>query len=217
MFERWKQWRAERRIKPGDGSPLKRFRWWEGLFASRYETDHVDESGSFRTWTVDAEFLVDNKARLYRDGVQHAVSTMPAAFPVPGGTIEVEATVSGMKRVHLVTDAGEEKRLNPVPGTAEHWRATLDQRHPTLSRWMGRLAVVVLLAGLVVVLPQALEQITHWDLIAERLESTFTSPISLPAWANTALTVAGALAAIERALTVRNHWLIDLDTWMLGG
>jgi hypothetical protein len=34
----------------------------------------------------------------------------------------------------------------------------------------------------------------------------------LPAWANTTVTVAGVLAATERALTLRNHWLIDLDT-----
>ena len=27
--------------------------------------------------------------------------------------------------------------------------------------------------------------------------------------------VAGVLAAVERALTLRNHWLIDLETTML--
>ena len=41
---------------------------------------------------------------------------------------------------------------------------------------------------------------------------TFTSPIQLPAWLNTALLVAGIIAAFERALTLRNHWLIDADT-----
>ncbi|MBB5640538.1 hypothetical protein [Cryobacterium roopkundense] len=49
--------------------------------------------------------------------------------------------------------------------------------------------------------------------ISERIGS-FTSPMLLPAGANSTLIVATALASLERALTLRQHWLIDPDsTW----
>ena len=69
--------------------------------------------------------------------------------------------------------------------------------------------------GLVLFVPQLLELVTQWDFVAERV-GTFTSPISLPTWLNTTLFVAGIAASLERALTLRNHWLIDVDTWWLG-
>lgn len=53
------------------------------------------------------------------------------------------------------------------------------------------------------------------DWVAERF-GTFTSPFALPAWANTGLLILGILAALERALTLRSHWLIDAETWWLG-
>lgn len=39
--------------------------------------------------------------------------------------------------------------------------------------------------------------------------------MSLPSWLNTTLTVAGVLASLERALTLRNHWLPDVDTFWI--
>lgn len=38
----------------------------------------------------------------------------------------------------------------------------------------------------------------------------------LPGWLNTIVALAGVAASLERAFTLRNHWLIDLDTWWLG-
>jgi len=69
----------------------------------------------------------------------------------------------------------------------------------------------VLLVGLVLLVPQLLELVTRIDAVAERV-GVFTSPVSLPPWLNTTLTVAGVLASLERALTLRNHWLLDVDT-----
>lgn len=215
MFERSRRRRAERRVKPGDGRALGPFRWWSVLWRTRFTVDHAAPSGTTATYTVDVELALDDKAELYVDGSQHAVATLPAAFPVPGGVIDVASSLYGMRRAHLMTDDGQKHQMVPAPGTAEHWRARLDHRHPRMSRWIGRVAVVVLLVGLVLVVPQAVQMISEVPPVAELL-GTFTSPVSLPGWLNTALAAAGVLAAIERALTLRNHWLIDADTWMFG-
>ncbi|WP_223410538.1 hypothetical protein [Occultella gossypii] len=77
------------------------------------------------------------------------------------------------------------------------------------------MAIGILVLGLVLFVPQLLELVSGLDVVAENV-GTFTSPISLPAWLNGTLLVAGILASIERAITLRNHWLLDLDTWWLG-
>ena len=153
---------------------------------------------------------------VYRDGRQIHRSNLPAAFQVPGGVIEVEASLFGLTRMHYVRD-GAELVLQPDGHSLEGLRARFGRKFPVLSRVIGAVAVVILLAGLVVGAPQLLELVTGWDVIAQRV-GTFTSPINLPDWANTILFTAGVAAAIERALTLRNHWLIDMDTtwWSLG-
>lgn len=196
------------KIKAGDGSALRPMRAWQALYRTVFWIDHAGHR-----YDVDVPFF-DDEVRLCTDGIQTARSAPPATFPVPGGRIEVATTIYGLKRMHLVTEDGAETQLRPERGTAERWRADLARRHPVLSRWLARVAVVVLLAGLVVVLPAVAERLTQIDVVAEHI-GTFTSPIRLPGSLATALTVAGVAAAIERALTLRNHWLIDLDTWWL--
>ena len=76
---------------------------------------------------------------------------------------------------------------------------------------IGLVAVMILLVGLVLMVPQVVELVTTVEVVAAQV-GTFTSPIQLPVWLNTTLLVAGMIAAFERALTLRNHWLIDADT-----
>lgn len=217
MLRRWRRRRQLEKVEPGDGRRLRRYRPWHLLWRSRFLLDAVDAAGEDHVYVVDVDFAgFDNRAELYRNGLQVSVAKMPATFPVPGGVVEVAATVYGMKRVHLVPDTGPERQLRPARGTAEHWRARLDHRHPRLGRALAVAAIVVLLVGLGLGLPQAAARISEISVIAERF-GTFTSPISLPGWANTTLLIAGVAAATERALTLRNHWLIDADTWWLGG
>ena len=59
--------------------------------------------------------------------------------------------------------------------------------------------------------PQLLQLISQIDIVNQHL-GTFSSPVTLSGVANTALAGAGLLAALERSLTLRNHWLIDLET-----
>ncbi|MDN5822554.1 MAG: hypothetical protein L0H39_13860, partial [Brachybacterium sp.] len=148
---------------------------------------------------------------LYRDGAQLHIANPPVAFAVPGGAIEVATSMYGLTRMHHVPDGGQPRALRPHPWSLEGRRARFGHRHPGASRAIGAAAILVLLVGLVVMLPQLAEMVTAVEVVAARV-GTFTSPIQLPAWANTALLIAGVLAATERALTLRNHWLIDADT-----
>lgn len=216
----WSRWRRERKLskaEPGNGQALKAHRPWQMLSRSLFHIELPDADGSLHDYVIDVEYFDwDDTVRCYRDGRQHLVSEQPAAFPVPGGAIEVTVGTFGLSRMHLVPDdGGAEQVLRPVKHSAEFWRAVLDHRHPRLSRWIGRVAIAILLIGLVLFVPQLLELVTQWDFVAERV-GTFTSPISLPTWLNTTLFVAGIAASLERALTLRNHWLIDVDTWWLG-
>lgn len=213
MFSDWKDRRAARRVKPGDGHALTRFRWWQPFSRSLLHIPLFEEDGRSHTWSVDVRLGGDSedgevRARLYRDGVHHAVSKLPAAFPVPGGTIEVVASNYGLRRCHFVGDDGSERQLTPDPASAEGRRAWLERRHPLLSRGIGIVSVAVLLVALVLGIPQIVEQISQIPPVAENIGS-FTSPFHLPVWFNIALTVGAIVASTERALRLRYHWLLD--------
>lgn len=222
------------KVKDGDGSEIKPFRWWNLLTRSRFVIDlpdakrplhrrgeepattRPDDEPATRRYALDVNYFDDDEhVFLYRDGRQHAVSPTPAVFPVPGGVIDFAASMYGVKRVNYVPDQGEPVQLSPAPGTGEWRRARFAQRYPAISRTIGLVAIVILLASLVVLLPQVAAQISQIPPIADNL-GTFQAPIQLSAEANTALTIAGVFAALERALSMRSHWLIDIDTTFMG-
>ncbi|UVY85120.1 hypothetical protein NLU66_05845 [Brachybacterium sp. NBEC-018] len=225
MFDNHRRRRRERRVRPGDGRALKPFRTWQLLHRTLFRLDLEEPDGAVHRYEVDVHHLADELSgsldpeekdptppmALYRDGRRTHVANPPAAFPVPGGVIEVARTSYGLSRMHHVPDGGEARLLTPHPRSAEGLRARLGRRFPLASRVLGAIAIVVLLVSLAVTIPQIVELVTSVEVIAARV-GTFTSPISLSAELNTALVIAGALAATERALTLRNHWLIDADT-----
>lgn len=215
MLRQWRRRRRLGRVKPGDGSRLEPFGGWDVLSRSLFYLELPDAPPEARVWAVDVHhFAEEDSAEVYREGRQSHRSTLPAAFPVPGGVIEVAASTYGLSRMHYVTGDGLERPLQPHRSSMEGLRWRFERRHPRASAWIGRMAVVVLLVGLVVGLPQAVALISQVELVAGSV-GTFSSPIMLPAWANTTLLVAGVVAAVERALTLRNHWLIDIETaWM---
>jgi len=216
VLEGWRERRAIKKVKPGDGTPLEPMHPWQALWRTVFHIELPDDDGAARTFSVDVPFFdLDGRVSLYRDGRRHARAESPAVFPVPGGVIEVKTSTFGVSRMHFVPDDGAERQLLPDRAAAEAARARFAHRHPAASSVIGVTAVVVLLVGLVLGLPQILEQLSHTEWVAQNI-GTFSSPFELPAWANTALLVSGLLAALERALTLRNHWLIDLDTWFLG-
>lgn len=115
-----------------------------------------------------------------------------------GGTIEAQTSIYGLKRMHFVEDSGRERVLVPEPLSAEGRRAQLAVRSPGLSRVIGVAAVGILLVLVAVAAMQ------------------IAGVVTLPGWANTAATVLGVTAAMERALTLRSHWLVDIDTTWFG-
>lgn len=223
MFRRRRRERALSKVQPGDGSALKPYRSWHVLNRSlffldpRVPAEPVVGGEEPPSYAVDVDLFADTvTAHLYRDGRQEALSPLPAALPVPGGTIEVDATVFGLKRMHLIDDDGTEHQLRPHPRSAEGWRARLTRRFPRTSQVLGVLAVIILLVSLAIWLPQLVEFVTRISIVEDTLGWTFTSPITTPSWLDSGLAVAGVAAAVERALTLRNHWLIDADATLFG-
>ncbi|MGO1266712.1 MAG: hypothetical protein ACTMIY_08785, partial [Microbacterium gubbeenense] len=147
-------------------------------------------------------------AMLYVDGRNQARSKMPAVFVVPGGTIQVTASGYGMKRCRFVGDDGEIRRLTPDPASAEGRRAQLERSRPGLSRAIGALSAVILIVGLVLGVPQIVEDITRIPPVADAI-GTFVSPIRLSFGVNIALLLSTLAASTERALRLRYSWILD--------
>lgn len=187
--------------KPGDGSALTPYRWWHLFSRSVLGIEHDGAR-----WDVDVDFFSwDEGVVLYRDGLQDRVQRGKASFVLDDGA-RIEAALGnyGLRRARLVRTDGSERQLEPIPGTAERWRADLDRDHPALSRRLAMVSWTVLVLALVLQVPQLIElgaELTGWY--------SFDSPVSLPSSLNTPLTVAGVLAGVERGLRLRYHWLID--------
>jgi hypothetical protein len=212
MFEtRRRRWQRSR-ARPGDGSRLPAYRFWQLFSRSLFSVELADRTGR-HVFEVDVRHGRDSSSRkrpaaLYRDGVQVRAANLPVAFPVPGGVIEVAVSQYGVKRMHHVGDDGRERVLRPHPRSAEGLRARFDRRFPRTSAAIGAVGLVVLLVGLAVALSVAAEQITRVEVVAAHL-GTFTSPVRLPDWAKFALAAAGVVAAIDRALRLKSTWMAD--------
>lgn len=202
-------------MRRGDGSPLPAYRWWQPITRSVFFLRRNDADGVVRQFAFDVGYFDwEDRVSVYTDGAQTSVAALPAAVPVPGGVVEVAAGTFGLTRMHFVRDDGTERMLRPHPRSAEGWRADFASRHPRWSRFIGGAAIAILVVGLVLAVPQLLAMITQVEWVAENFGS-FESPVSLPAWLNSTLAVAGVAAAIERALTLRSHWLLDADTFWI--
>ncbi|MHC3463127.1 hypothetical protein [Streptomyces flavovirens] len=213
MFEEMRSCRAARRITPGDGRPLKRFRWWQLPYRSLFYLRLPDGAGGQPVYAVDVKRGQDQtsaeaKVDLYLDGRHHARSRLPAAFPVPGGTIQVRLSNFGLRRCHYVTAWGTEHLLVPDRDSAEGRRARLHRAQPALSRRIGTVSLTVLVVALVVLVAQLAEQVTGVPVVAERV-GAFVAPVHLPAWCNVALTLVTLAAGTERALRLRYSRLLD--------
>ncbi len=212
MDEAWRPRRSARRVKPGDGRPLERFRWWQQLSRSLFHLSLTGADGRRVVYAVDVRPAGDHDGRvradLYLDGRHHAASKVPAAFPVEGGVIEVAASAFGLKRCHYVTSDGAETRLVPDPASAAGRRARLERDHPAASRMVGSASVVLLVLGLGAVALELVDVIGRIPPVVDRFGS-FRAPVQLPVWITTTLGLGAVLASIERGLRLRYHWLLD--------
>lgn len=201
----------EREIEPGDDAPLEPYSRRQVVNRSVLGVTHAGHA-----WAVDHDFFDwDERVSLYRDGARAASAKQPARFPVPGGRIEFATTFYGVKRAHLVLATGRELPLSPHPKSLEAWRQRLAERRPRLSALLAVAAVLVLVVGLVVAVSALADTLTHTEIARDRLGWSFDSPFQLSGTAASLLTAAGVLAIVERALSMRHHWLLDADTWWM--
>lgn len=213
MFQQWRRRRAVKRIEPGDGRWLPRFRWWQLLGRSLLHLALIDSAGQQVRYAVDVrQWKTDDngymKVFLYRNDRQHLVSRVPAVFPVEGGRIDVASSNFGLKRCHFVSDEGVEQQMQPDARSAEGRRASLDARRPVLSRIVGAISVVMLLVGIVLLLQQIALPILRIPPIAEQI-GPVEPLIALPLWLTISLGVAAAIGSAERALRLRYRWWLD--------
>lgn len=200
-----------KKIEEGDRSLLKPMRFWQLFSRTVFHKSFTDQTGMRKEYSVDVEFYTgEQEVKLYIDKRQMATSSAPAVFPVLDGYIEVDVGTYGLKRMHFVHGDHEEV-LRPDCQSAEGIRSKFHNHFPKVSQRIGRLAIIILLVSLALEVPQLIELLTQFDVVKERV-GTFTSPIQLPKSLNTALLISSAFAALERALTLKNHWLIDLET-----
>lgn len=212
MWEEFRRRRQLARVRPGDGSPLPEYRFWQLLTRSLFRLEIPRPDGGREVWEVDVRHGRDSSsgkrpAMLYRDGVQVAQANLPVTFPVPGGVVEVATSLYGLKRIHHVADDGAEQVLRPHPRSLEGLRARFGRRFPRASAVVGAVSVAVLLVGLALTLGVVAEQVTRIPPVAAAL-GTFTSPVPLPGWVKAAVPVVTVLAATERSLALRSHWLL---------
>ncbi|WP_343035579.1 hypothetical protein [Isoptericola sediminis] len=201
-------------MRPGTGQPLPPFRWWQLAGRSLRTLTLPGPGGAASTYAVDVRRAGDGsdgavRARLYRDGVQLAVSTLPARLVVPGGRIEVAVGTFGLRRCHYVPAGGGEVPLIPHPSSAEGRRARLHHERPRLSRVVGLASTLLVLAGVCVAVPQIIQEISQVPPVADSI-GTFTSPIRLPPTGNVLVGIAAVIGSTERALRMRSNWLDDL-------
>lgn len=193
----------ESKPKAANGEPLDPMKGWQVLWRSVFEIDHAGHQYAIDTNLFDP----DRTIHFYVDGHRVQSQDAPATFDVPDGTIRSNVGTYSLSRAHLILSSGEEHLMTPAPGTTEHWRLNLKRQHPTLSMWIDRSSWTILIISLLL----TLLQIAEWAL--PNVGINFTSPVSLPTWMNALIIIAGFLAAIDRALQFKNHWLLDSD-WL---
>lgn len=202
----------KKKIQPGDGHPLKPFRMWQLLNRSLFYAPFELDGGRRHVYAVDVDYFDwDEQADVYLNGKHYARAKLPASIPVESGVIEVATTLYGLKRMHFIDESGQAHVLKPDGSSAEGLRAKLAETRPGLSRAIGLVAILILLLMLPIGILQLIEMLSETD-VARNFMDPFTSPISLPSWTATPLLILSIAAATERALTLRNHWLIDMET-----
>lgn len=207
----WNDRRLTRRARPADGRPLAPFRWWQLLRRSVLSIS-LEHAGEPVVHTVEVRHGGDSngvvRAGLYLDGILRLESRLPARFPVEGGHIEVRRSQGGMRRCHFVAQDGTTRQLVPDPRSAEGRRMRFARDHPAASAMVGAASLVLLAVGLGLGALQATGPVSEVPPVAATF-GTFQSPVLLPVWLNLCLGLGASAAAVERALRMQYHWLLD--------
>ncbi|MFS0786666.1 hypothetical protein ABC345_09840 [Shouchella sp. 1P09AA] len=212
FFRQQKRRLAIKKVKAGDGHTLKPYRLWHIFTHSLFHITITKENNEQVHYALKSRYFADDSSvDLYHGKTHVAYSTLPASIPIENGILEVKSGGSGINQIRYRTDEAETFSIYPDKRSVRGWRLGLHRHFPVISNCLGLLAILVLLASLALGLPQIVEQISEIPWIAEHI-GTFQSPINLPVWLNVAIGLATGFAATERALMLRSHWLIDMET-----
>jgi hypothetical protein len=208
----WNERRLAKRVKPGDGRALKPFRWWQ-MTRRSVMSIALPVGGREVVHTIDVKHGGDAesgvvRAGLYLDGQLQAQSRVPARFPVAQGHIEVRTSEVGLRRCHFVAHDGTEQRLEPDPRSAEGRRMRFAREHPVASGLIGAISVFMLVTGIGLNMLEVAGSVSEIPIIAGTFGS-IESPLHFPVWLNLALGFGAVVGAIERAMQMRYHWLLD--------
>lgn len=207
-----KRRRAIKKVKAGDGHTLKPYRIWHIFTHSLFHITITNENNEKIKYALKSRYFADDSSvDLYHGTTHFAYSTLPASIPLENGILEVKSGGSGINQIQYLTDAEERFSIYPDKRSIRGWRISLHKRLPIISTFIGLMATLVLLTSLILGLPQIIESLSGIPWVSENI-GTFVSPIKLSAWINFAIGIAVAFAAIERALMLRSHWLIDMET-----
>lgn len=197
-------------VKDGDSRALKPLRWWEMMTRSVFYLEVYNSKYAVEVYY----FRFEDNIMVYKNGRQVALGTESMKYQVAetGGEVEIALSDYGVKRMHYTREVrGEEQMLVPDKQSAEGMRYRFGQRFPRVSKWIGWIAVAVLLISVILWIPQIIDLMSNWDILEDYIGG-YESLINLPGWLNTTLVVLSVLAVVERTLSVKYHWLIDMDT-----
>lgn len=184
-----------------DSSALRPIGPWDALWRGSFSVEH----GGLE-YVVDVDYFdLKERINLYQSGVRVEVHASPARFEIDAHTsIEAAMSLYGMKYVDLVTaDGGVRRAFTPRAGTGEAWRARLARDHPVLSRWIGTASWSVLVFAAIAQLP------VIYNSTLAHFTGVLVPTFGFPEGVNAALGVAGILAALDRALSVKHSKWLD--------
>lgn len=208
MFRFKRRNRRLKKVKKGDGHPLKKYKLWHMFTRSLFHIEIKTNEKERLNYAVNCSYFVEEpRADLYREGRHIAYSKLPAVFPVENGFIEAASGSYGIKRMHYVTEEETEYRLYPDKRSLRGLRLSLDNQFPLTSRLIGVISILMLLTTFVLGLPQLIEPISQVPWIAENI-GVFVSPFEYSAMENFWIVVLGVIAGVERSLLLRNKWLL---------
>ncbi|MDN8592871.1 hypothetical protein B2I21_18125 [Chryseobacterium mucoviscidosis] len=202
-----------KKVKAGDGHLLKKYRFWSIFTHSLFHIEITNHSSRNTTsYAIKSKYFAEEpRVDLYRENKHIAYSKLPAAFPVENGVIEITNNSTGINGIHYVSASEDTFSLSPDRRSIRGFRMWVHRRFPILSAFIGMIAIMILLISTALTIPQFLENISAIPWVSENI-GAFESPIQLSIWTYFTIGIAAAIAGTERALMLKNHWLIDIES-----
>ncbi|WP_440119084.1 hypothetical protein [Paenibacillus sp. QZ-Y1] len=201
------------KVKAGDGHLLKKYRFWSIFTHSLFHikiTNH--SSGRTTSYAIKSKYFAEKpRVDLYRENIHVAYSKLPAAFPVENGVIEITNNSTWINGIHYSRASQDSFTVSPDRRSIRGFRMWVHRRFPTLSAFIGMIAIIILFISIALSIPQFLESISAIPWVSENI-GVFESPIQLSVWTYFAIGIAAAIAGTERVLMLKNHWLIDIES-----